>query len=51
LGIVVLAAAFWHYVRVGRAIDAENYRPSTVAMGVTSAAIVVMGVIALVWLF
>jgi putative membrane protein len=51
LGIVVLVGAFWHYVRVGRAIDAENYRPSTVAMGVTSAAIIVMGLIALVWLF
>ena len=51
LGIVVLAAAFWHYVRVGRAIDSETYQPSTVAMGVTSAAIMVTGVIALVWLF
>ena len=51
LGIVGLAAAFWHYVRVGRAIDSETYRPSTVAMGVTSATIVVMGVIALIWLF
>jgi hypothetical protein len=36
---------------VSRAIDAETYRPSTVAMGVTSAAIVVMGAIALFWLF
>jgi putative membrane protein len=51
LGIVVLVGAFWHYLRVSHAIDSETYRPSTVAMGVTSAAIVVMGVIALVWLF
>ena len=51
LGIVVLVGAFWHYLSVGRAIDRENYRPSTVAMGVTSALIIVMGVIALVWLF
>jgi putative membrane protein len=51
LGIVVLVGAFWHYLRVSRAIDAETYRPSTLAMGLTSAAIVVMGAIALVWLF
>ena len=51
LGIVVLVGGFWHYVRVGRAIDAESYRPSTVAMGLTSAVIVVGGVIALIWLF
>jgi len=51
LGIVVLVGAFWHYLRVSRAIDSETYRPSTLAMGVTSATIVVMGVIALVWLF
>lgn len=51
LGIVILVGAFWHYLHVSRAIEAETYRPSTVAMGVTSAAIVVMGAIALVWLF
>jgi putative membrane protein len=51
LGIVVLAGAFWHYLSVSRAIDAETYRPSTLAMAVTSGTIVVMGVIALVWLF
>lgn len=51
LGIVILAGAFWHYVHVGRAIDAENYRPSTLAMGLTSGTIVVMGLIALLWLF
>ncbi len=42
LGIVILVGAFWHYLHVSRAIEAESYRPSTIAMGVTSAAIVVM---------
>ena len=51
LGIVVLLGAYWHYVRVGRAIDTETYRPSTLGMGLASAAIIVAGVVALVWLF
>ena len=51
LGIVILVGAFWHYLRVSCAIDAETYRPSTVAMGLTSALIIVMGAIALIWLF
>ena len=51
LGIVILVGAFWHYVHVSRAIDAETYRPSILAMGLTSGAIIVMGLVALVWLF
>lgn len=51
LGIGIMVGALWHYLRVSRAIDAETYRPSTLVMVTTSTAIVVMGVIALIWLF
>ncbi len=51
LGIVMMVGALWHYLRVSRSIDAEAYRPSTRIMVATSAAIVAMGVVALVWLF
>lgn len=51
LGIVIMIGALWHYLRVSRAIDAESYRPSTLVMATTSAAIVAMGGAALAWLF
>lgn len=51
LGIAMLVGALWHYVRVSRAIDAGTYRPSPRIMMATSAAIVAMGAVALVWLF
>ncbi|MBL6650916.1 MAG: DUF202 domain-containing protein [Reyranella sp.] len=51
LGIVVMVGSLWHYLRVSRAIDSETFRPSTPVMVTTSAAIVVMGLIALLWLF
>ena len=51
LGIVIMVGALWHYLRVSQSIDAEAYRPSTRIMAATSAAIVAMGLIALVWLF
>lgn len=51
LGIVIMVGALWHYLRVSRAIDTETYRPSTVVMATTSAAIVAMGGAALAWLF
>jgi putative membrane protein len=51
LGIVMMVGALWHYLRVSRSIDAETYRPSTRIMMVASAAIVAMGIVALVWLF
>ncbi len=51
LGIVIMVGALWHYLRVSRAIDAETYRPSTLIMVLASAAIVLMGGLALAWLF
>lgn len=51
LGMVVMVGSLWHYLRVSRAIDSETYRPSTFVMAATSGAIIVMGLIALVWLF
>ncbi len=51
LGIAIMIGALWHYLRVSRAIDSETYRPSTLVMVTTSAAIIVMGGAALAWLF
>jgi putative membrane protein len=51
LGIAIMVGALWHYLRVSRAIDSETYRPSTLMMVTTSAAIIVMGGAALAWLF
>jgi putative membrane protein len=51
LGMVVMVGSLWHYLRVSRAIDSETYRPSILVMVTTSVAIIVMGLIALVWLF
>ena len=51
LGIVILIGATWHYLRVGRSIDSETYRPSTYVMVATATAIMLMGATALIWLF
>ena len=50
LGIVIMIAAALHYVRVGRMIDNDSYRPATVTMVVTAIAVVLLGGASLIWL-
>jgi len=51
LGIVLLVGSTWHYLHVGRTIDAETYRPSAGIMVGTAIAIGLMGGATLIWLF
>jgi putative membrane protein len=51
LGIVIMAGAILHYLRVGRMIDDETYRPATLTMVATAIAVVAVGGSTLIWLF
>lgn len=51
LGMALMCGAIWHYMRVGRAIDDDTYRPARLTMIVTSIAVVAMGGGALILLF
>ena len=51
LGIVLLVGSTWHYLRVGKMIDDETYRPSAKIMVGTAIAIGLMGGATLIWLF
>ena len=51
LGIVIMCGAITHYLRVGRTIESETYRPANLFLVMTSIAIVLMGGSALFWLF
>lgn len=51
LGLVMLVGATWHYLYVGKTIDAETYRPSVRVMIGTAIGIGMMGGSALIWLF
>jgi putative membrane protein len=51
LGIVIMCGAIAHYLRVGRTIESETYRPANLFLVLTSITIVLMGGGALFWLF
>lgn len=51
LGLVILCGGTWHYLRVARSIDREDFRPGRAAIILTSLAVLGIGGSALVWLF
>ena len=51
LGIVLMCGGAWHYLRVAKAIDREDFRPGRSAILLTAAAVLAIGGSALVWLF
>ena len=51
LGIVIMCGATWHYLHVGKRIEAETYRPTPGPLVATALAVVIMGGAALIWLF
>jgi putative membrane protein len=51
LGIAMLVGSTWHYLRVGKTIDNETYRPSVKVMVGTAVAIGLIGGSTLIWLF